>query len=184
MKSLLIKLSIILLGSTAPSWGYAFEASGTGQVVHVSDGDTFTVVADSAESWEQVRTEAVKKQQRTDRDLNVSKRFNASERSFVIRVGNIDTAESVHPDSSRNSRAGKVASNYARDLLLGERVSFTCWDIGYYGRAICSVWNDEWEFGSHMIARGLSRYETEYGEHPYWHEGYLKAERSAQRQLR
>lgn len=179
-KALIAALALLAWHSSA----FAFEVAGTGQVTKVADGDTFTVSAESTGSWEALRSHAAAKQENSGRDLDVGQRFGADNQSFVIRVGNIDTAESVHPDQSRNSKAGKVASNYARDLLLGERVSFRCWDIGYYGRAICSVWNDQWEFGSHMIARGLSHYVTDYGEHPFWHDGYQKAERSAQGQMR
>jgi len=167
-----------------PMCASAFEIAGAGQVTYVADGDTFRVEADDSEVWQALRQQAAQEQQKTNRNLNVDQRFDAPTNSFVIRVGNIDTAESVHPDASRNSAAGKRASEYAQDLLRNQEVSFICWDIGYYGRVICSVWNEQWEFGSHMIARGLSPYITEYGQHPFWHEGYQKAAQAAQAQMR
>jgi endonuclease YncB( thermonuclease family) len=175
-----VLLAIVLPASNAA----ALDVSGTGVVTKVADGDTFTLSTETNEAWEDLRTSAQTSQQRSERDLRISDRFDPKNRSFVVRVGNIDTAESVHPDASKNTAAGDRASAYARNLLLGERVSFVCWDIGYYGRAICSIWNDDWEFGSHMIARGLSKYVTEFGEHPYWDEGYRKAAESAQSQMR
>jgi len=152
-----------------------FDLRGQGTIIHVTDGDTFIIKADSARSVSLLRQKAAANEQRYQRDLNIDDRFRLQEQTFVVRVGNIDTEESVHVDRSKNTAAGQYASSYAKKLLFQERVNYRCWEIGYYGRAICSIWSSEWEFGSHMINSGFSTYITKYGRHPFLHQRYLNA---------
>jgi endonuclease YncB( thermonuclease family) len=172
----LFAAAIVTLAPAIASAAEDFNIRGRGTIVHVTDGDTFIVKAQSAQTVERLRQRAEADEQRYQRDLNTNDRFRLNEQTFVVRVGNIDTEESMHVDRSKNTAEGRYASSYAKKLLFQKEISFQCWEIGYYGRAICSVWNDEWEFGSHMISRGFSTYITKYGRHPFLHERYKAAE--------
>jgi endonuclease YncB( thermonuclease family) len=152
-----------------------FDIRGRGTIIHVTDGDTFIVRAQSARTIQRFIEKAEADEIRYQKDLNIADRFRPSERTFVVRVGNIDTEESVHVDRTKNTAEGRYASAYAKKMLFQEDISFRCWEIGYYGRAICSVWNDNWEFGSHMIEQGFSGYVTRYGAHPFLHDRYRAA---------
>ena len=156
-----------------PDW----TVTGEGEITWVADGDTFRLRAENHDNFEFLKNKAKLKQQRVERDLSVSERFR-DDGSFLVRVGNIDTSESVHPDESKNSQAGNRASDYAKSFLDGEQVEYVCWEIGYFGRAICSVRTDGWEYGIHMINQGYSDYVTEYGKHPFWHDSYSEAQRN------
>ena len=62
-----------------------------------------------------------------------------------VRLIGIDTAESVHPDEERNTKAGEVASEYTKNLLSNQRV-FLEYDIDKeddYGRALAYVYLDD-----------------------------------------
>ncbi len=88
--------------------------------------------------------------------------------TFLVRVGNVDTAES-------ETVAGQEAEQFARSLLEGQRGTLYCWDIGYYGRPICSFWTNGWEYGQTLIEKGYSVYETRYGRHPLFDTEYTAA---------
>jgi len=109
--------------------------------------------------------------------------FNPRTRTFNARIGNINTAESVHPDESRNTAAGEKASAYAKRLIEGRDVKFACWDTGYYLRPICSVWASDQssDFATAMIEAGYSTYVTKYGNHPFWHDHYQSLESGSNR---
>lgn len=174
-----IRLLVVLFAVALPVEGMAseeFDIRGQGTIIYVTDGDTFIVQSDSGRVVEQLRQHAEEHEQRYHRDLNTNDRFRLRKQTFVVRVGNIDTAESVHVDPTRNTAAGRYASSYAKKMLYQERVNFRCWDIGYYGRAICSVWNEDWEYGSYMISQGMTDYKTKYGRHPFFDDLYQKAQ--------
>ncbi|WP_273208867.1 thermonuclease family protein [Marinobacter subterrani] len=154
-------------------------SKGTGTVVYVTDGDTMTINPDQNEDLKALRAAARDAQERYQRQGNLNSIFDPQRETFRTRIGNINTAESVHPDESRNSAAGEKASKVAKKLMTGKRVTFACWEIGYYFRPICSVWTDDFEFGMTMIRNQFSRYVTKYGKHPFWHTQYLESEASA-----
>lgn len=154
-----------------------FMVEGSGTVSFVADGDTMRVEVDSPESWSSLKQHAIQAQKDRQRDLRVDDRFWTNPKSFLTRIGSIDTAESVSLDpKKKNTAAGKMASNYAKKLMNGKRVSFACWEIGYYGRPVCSIWTPDFEFGTHMIKQGHTDYKTKYGRHPFWHSKYKAAQ--------
>lgn len=131
-------VTTLILGTTSIATHAAedFDLRGQGTIIYVTDGDTFIIKADSARSVSLLRQKAAADEQRYQRDLNIDDRFRLQEQTFVVRVGNIDTEESVHVDRSKNTAAGQYASSYAKKLLFQERVNFRCWEIGYYARGI------------------------------------------------
>lgn len=65
----------------------------------------------------------------------------------TVRFIGIDTAESVHPDETRNTEIGKEASQWTSDLLTGQKV-FLEYDIDKeddYGRTLAYVYLSDGE---------------------------------------
>lgn len=151
-----------------------FMVKGTGKITWVADGDTFRIKPDDPLHFAELRGHAEEKQKTVTRDLKVSSRFQKNG-TFLTRVGNIDTEESVHKDSNRNTAAGAKASDYAKQNFTGQNVHFACWDIDHWGRPVCTAWTTSWEYGTHMIESGYTPYITKFGRHPLFHEEYTKA---------
>lgn len=61
-----------------------------------------------------------------------------------IRLIGVDTPESVHPDASKNTPQGKIASAYTKDLLRGRNVwlETDAEQTDKYGRLLCYVYLD------------------------------------------
>lgn len=170
----LIPLLFLLISLQA----LALDVTTTGTVTWVADGDTFRFSADDRSVWQALRDEAAKKQGATGRDMRVGSRFLSADASFLVRLANVDTAESRHPDATRNTRAGAMAAQHVKSLITGVRATVRCWEIGYYGRPICSLWMGDLELGSHLIRAGYSDYEFEYGRHPTLDREYREAQQA------
>jgi endonuclease YncB( thermonuclease family) len=167
-----IKLGLALILSAFTISVSAVEmASGRGKIVRVYDGDTFMVESDGA-AFASVKAMAWRL---TDGGEYPKLRINPTQKTFVVRLGNVDTPESVHRDKSRNSVEGKMASMFAKENFSGSNVSFACWDVGKYGRFICSIKDDKQDFGLQLMAAGHTDYVTCWGKHPYLHKEYSKA---------
>lgn len=173
-----IVLVVALALATFTSLAQAARVAGTGVITYVTDGDTFKLKPNDPGAWAELYRMAARKQQDTGRDMNLVNNYQRPKGVVTVRVGNINTPESVHRDQSRNSPHGFRASSYAQELLHNQAVSFACWDIGNYGRAICSVWTKDWEFGTRMIRAGFSDYSTRFGEHPFLHQQYQEAQQA------
>lgn len=111
-----------------------------------------------------------------------------------LRLLNVDTEESAHPDASRNTALGHQTSAWAKAHLAGVqvRVEFQRqgWKIAtdHHGRALADLWIDHGVAGPDdsdelynetLIRRGLSRYETGFGPSQRYHDRYLAAEVAA-----
>lgn len=168
-----MKLSKILVVGLALFSTSAFSLSkrdmiqGTGFVYRVVDGDTYIVNVDSSKVYAKLKGEA--------KTRNELQHFNDKYRAFKIRLGNIDTAESKHVDASRNSQLGIDTSAYVKKKLSKQKIGFTCWDFGKYGRAICSVTLGGKDLGLHLLKMNYSTYYTKFGAHPYLDDEYTKA---------
>lgn len=60
-----------------------------------------------------------------------------------VRLIGINTPESVHPDETRNTDEGKIASDYTRELLVGYEYVYLEFDKSEYddyGRILAYVW--------------------------------------------
>jgi len=152
------------------------NVQGAGTVTYVVDGDTMFIRADSQDTFSELYRRAQRAIPKSADSADIDDVFRPGQNTFKARIGNINTAESEHRDKSRNTRAGKVASNYAKDLMSNKRVKYACWDTGYYLRPICSVWTEanSMDFATVMIEAGHSSYSTKYGKHPFWHDHYKK----------
>ena len=74
----------------------------------------------------------------------------------TIRLIGVDTPESVHPDASRNTDEGKIASEWLADLLADQQV-YIEYDEDHtddYGRTLAYVWLDD---GCTMVEEELLR---------------------------
>jgi len=113
---------------------------------------------------------------------------------LYLRLRNVDTAESVHPDASRNTTEGRAISAWAKDYLAGVQVRVELarfdWhlDTDRHGRALAYLWIDRGTPGSDaadelfnetLIRQGRSRYETEYGPSAAYDARFRAAEAQA-----
>ena len=96
-----------------------------------------------------------------------------------LRVGYIDTPESVHPDSKRNTPEGKIASDFAKAVLPeGKEVTSETYTTGKYGRNISGVTRNingvNVDYGLVALDQEMATYYTNYGEHvdPLQHARY------------
>ena len=79
-----------------------------------------------------------------------------------VRMIGIDTPESVHPDKSRNTPMGKIASKYTKDNLEGKYVALET-DVqerDKYGRILAYVYLDDKMFNKTLLEEGLARLMT------------------------
>lgn len=98
-----------------------------------------------------------------------------------IRMLNVDTPESVHPDKGRNTRMGHKASAYAKKHLSGQQVSleFEGRKRGRYGRLLAYVILDGKNFNLELVKNGWSPYYTKYGQSQRYHSSFRSAETMA-----
>ena len=114
--------------------------------------------------------------------------------ALAVRLRNIDTAESVHPDANRNTAMGTETSRWAKEYLNGVRIRVEFarrdWHIDedHYGRALGLLWIDRDPVGpgpedelynETVIRQGFSRYVTAYGNDGPYHARFTAAEAEA-----
>ncbi len=66
-----------------------------------------------------------------------------NEKNIRVRLIGIDTPESVHPDSDKNTKAGVIASDYTKELLKNTTTLYLQYDTSstdQYGRSLAYVW--------------------------------------------
>lgn len=113
---------------------------------------------------------------------------------LAVRLKNIDTAESAHPDAKRNTALGAETSRWAKDYLAGVRVRVEFarkdWRIeeDHHGRALGFLWLDRDPVGpgpedelynETVIRQGYSPYVTTYGTGGPYHGRFSAAEAEA-----
>ena len=79
-----------------------------------------------------------------------------------VRMIGINTPESVHPDKSRNTPMGKIASKYTKDNLEGKYVTLET-DVqerDKYGRILAYVYLDDKIFNKTLLEEGLAELMT------------------------
>lgn len=96
-----------------------------------------------------------------------------------LRVGYIDTPESVHPDRNKNTPEGVVASDLAKATLPeGETIQEHNYTFDHHGRNVSGVTRNingvEVDYGLVALDQEMSTYYTEFGEHvdPLKHNHY------------
>jgi len=87
-------------------------------------------------------------------------RFNGKKER--LRLIGIDTPESVHPDETKNTENGRIASEYAKSLLEGKSVSleFDVEERDQYGRLLAYVYVDGEMINKKLIKDGYAQLET------------------------
>ena len=100
-----------------------------------------------------------------------------------IRMLCVDTPESVHPDQSKNTPLGTVASLYAKERLTGKIVDleFEGKRRGRYKRLLAYVIVDKNNFNLELVEKGFSPYYTKYGRSDAYDEKFRHAEKTAQK---
>ena len=99
-----------------------------------------------------------------------------------IRLLCIDTPESVHPEESKNTPLGKIASGYTTGRLTGKTVTleFEKEERDRYGRLLAYVIVEKKNFNLELIRLGLSPYHTAYGRSKKYDQEFKDAEKKAQ----
>ncbi|KGF08636.1 hypothetical protein HMPREF1635_06940 [Clostridiales bacterium S5-A14a] len=79
-----------------------------------------------------------------------------------VRMIGIDTPESVHPDKSKNTPMGKIASKYTKDHLEGQyvRLETDVQERDKYGRILAYVYLDDKMFNKTLLEEGLANLMT------------------------
>jgi len=95
-----------------------------------------------------------------------------------IRLLNVDTPESVHPDKNRNTRLGRQASDYTKTRLSSKYVSleFDEKERGRYGRLLAYVIIGNRNFNLELVQKGWSPYYTKYGKSKKYHDQFILAQ--------
>jgi endonuclease YncB( thermonuclease family) len=112
---------------------------------------------------------------------------------LAVRLRGVDTAESVHPDATKNTAAGSAAAAFAKAYLAGKtvRIEFErrkgLIEEDRHGRALGWLWieagapgpeGDEL-FNATLVREGYSAYETKFGISPRHHALMRAAEQEA-----
>ncbi len=88
-----------------------------------------------------------------------------------IRVGYINTPESVHENERLNTQDGEVASDFAKDMLPeGSQVKTHDYGKDHFGRTVSGVTRNingvEVDYGLVALDQQMSTYYTKYGKNP------------------
>lgn len=79
-----------------------------------------------------------------------------------VRFIGVDTPESVHPDESRNTEFGIVASNFTKSQLQGQTVGLEL-DVeqrDQYGRLLAYVWVNGQMYNKTLLSEGYAKVAT------------------------
>ena len=79
-----------------------------------------------------------------------------------VRLIGVDTPESVHPDSSKNTEEGILASDYTKERLEGKQVEleFDIQQRDQYGRLLAYVWVDGVMYNKTLLEDGVANLAT------------------------
>lgn len=104
--------------------------------------------------------------------------FNGKEES--LRLIGIDTPESVHPNSDKNSPEGIIASNYTKSKLEGKEVvlEFDVQERDQYGRLLAYLWLGNNMFNKTLLEEGYALVST-YPPNVRYVNDFLKLEKVA-----
>lgn len=86
--------------------------------------------------------------------------FNGKEES--LRLIGVDTPESVHPDASKNTAEGKIASEYTKAMIEGKDVAieFDVQERDQYGRLLGYVWFNGKMINKTLVQEGYAKIAT------------------------
>lgn len=136
MKSKLIALLIAVMATLTLTGCGTIQAPDIADVLNPAVRETPATTTDSqVETAQLIRI--------VDGDTIVIDRGHGEEK---VRMIGIDTPESVHPNESRNTEEGDVASAYTKELLSGVDTVYLQKDVSdtdKYGRLLRYVWLDD-----------------------------------------
>jgi endonuclease YncB( thermonuclease family) len=162
----MIKYILTLLVILFSNFTFASVISGNGKIVHIADGDTFDVQVYNKQDLKNLIRANYVGLQHVDTKNGV----------FRIRLANVNTEESTHLDSSRNTDFGETTSNAVKSTFSNAEGNFRCYKKGKYERAICSFTTDRnIDIGIWLIQNDYSPYVKKYGRHPEFHSQYVSA---------
>jgi len=144
------------------------EISGQGKIYYAVDGDTFDI---------QVKDFEVIKSLYHNNYVG-KEHISVKNRTFRVRLANVNTEESSHKDVSRNTKYGKETANVVSKKFSYQQVNFTCYKKGNYDRAICDLETSEGDIGVWLIENNYSDYVSQYGKHPKQHSEYSLAQKN------
>lgn len=100
-----------------------------------------------------------------------------------VRLLCVNTPESVHPDTSKNTPLGSTASLYTKERLTGKSVNleFEGKRRGRYNRLLAYVIVDDSNFNLDLVEKGFSPYYTKYGISYAYDQRFRHAERTARK---
>ena len=165
IKNIILLLTIILFSN----FTFASIISGEGKIINVVDGDTFDIQAYRTSDVQSLLNTKYIDKKHVDNNI------------FRIRLANINTEESKHVNSNKNTAFGQETSKIVKNTFLNEEVYFRCYDRGYYGRAVCSLNTNKGDIGYWLISNNYSPYVKNYGQHPEYHSEYLNANRKSKK---
>ena len=117
--------------------------------------DAKTQTVDISTNSEEVKANTYRVVRVVDGDTFVVD-FNGTEEK--VRLIGIDTAESVHPDASKNTAAGVTASEYTKSLLTGKSVEleFDVQQRDKYGRLLAYAYLDGYMLNKKLLEDGYA----------------------------
>lgn len=79
-----------------------------------------------------------------------------------VRLIGVDTPESVHADSSKNTKEGVLVSDYSKSKLTGKtvRLEFDVQERDKYGRLLAYVYIDDEMYNKHLLEIGYAKIAT------------------------
>lgn len=97
-----------------------------------------------------------------------------------VRLIGVDTPESVHPDRSKNTPQGKLASEFAKSKLEGKEVilEFDVQERDQYDRLLAYVWIDGEMFNKVLLREGYAQIST-YPPNVKYVEAFTKIQNQA-----
>lgn len=88
--------------------------------------------------------------------------INYNNKEEKVRLIGIDTPESVHPDTSKNTECGRIASEFTKSKLAGKKIELEL-DVqerDKYGRILGYVWLDGVMFNKTLLIEGMAQVST------------------------
>ena len=78
---------------------------------------------------------------------------------YKVRLIGVDTPESVHLDKNKNTKEGKIASDFTKERLTGKKVDieFDVKPQGKYGRYLVYLYVDGISYNEVLLEEGMAR---------------------------
>lgn len=106
--------------------------------------------------------------------------INYNNKEEKVRLIGIDTPESVHPDQSKNTHCGKIASDFTKSKLEGKKIELEL-DVqerDKYGRILAYVWLDGVMFNKTLLTEGMAQVST-YAPNVKYADEFIELQRQA-----